>query len=85
MNIAAIEAFLARLHTDADLLERFLAAPRACLAASGLGQEEAAALAGMDLPGLVLAVRSSAARRAAHRPRRGMLAWPWRRHAPDGT
>lgn len=58
MNTAALEAFLARLYTDATLRERFLADPQAEAQHAGLGEQECQALLQIDRVGLELAVRS---------------------------
>jgi hypothetical protein len=64
LSAAALEAFLARIYVDADALARFRANPRAEAANAGLSAEECAALDQMDWPGLELAARSFARKRA---------------------
>jgi hypothetical protein len=73
---AAVEAVLARLYVEPDFRARFLAAPEATLAASGLTPEECRALAALDRVGLALAADSFAAKRAAkaYEKRRGWIA-----------
>lgn len=51
---AALEAFLARLYTDAELRRGFLAAPEATALAAGLDAEQAAELNQIDVIGLEL-------------------------------
>ena len=67
-----VEAVLARLYVEPEFRARFLAAPEATLAASGLTPEECRALAGLDRVGLALAADSFAIKRAekAQRPAR---------------
>lgn len=63
MNTPQFEAFLARLYTDAAFRERFLADPRGEALRAGLNDDQAAALARIDRPGLGFAVRSLAKKR----------------------
>jgi hypothetical protein len=75
MNLARIEAFLARLYSDAEAQVRFLADPKATAVAAGLSDAEAKAVADIDRTGFELACRSYAAKRAgAARPKRRWLA-----------
>jgi hypothetical protein len=75
MDLARIEAFLARLYSDAEAQARFLADPKATAMAAGLSDLEGAALADIDRTGFELACRSYAAKRAsAPRPKRHWLA-----------
>jgi hypothetical protein len=75
MNLARIEAFLARLYSDAEAQARFLADPQATALAAGLSDAEATALADIDRTGFELACRSYAAKRAGTaRPKRHWLA-----------
>lgn len=67
LDIGAIERFLARLYTDAALLARFLANPRAVCADAGLDDGETEALARIDRDGLALAAESYARKRAGER------------------
>jgi hypothetical protein len=73
VSTPALEAFLARLYTDAALRARFLADREASLAAAALGAEDEAALRTIDAVGLQMAASSLAAKRA-RLPRRSMLA-----------
>lgn len=78
MTTAAVEAFLARLYTDAEAMERFLHAPREEASRAGLGEPECEALAQADLTGMRMAARSFSLKRAgkagAAVPRRS---WGW--------
>lgn len=67
---AALEAFVARLYTDAALRLDFIARPEAVALAAGLDAATAARLAGIDVEGLTLAADSFAHKRAAHAGRR---------------
>lgn len=58
-----IEAFLARIYTDAAARSRFLADPEAEAIRAGLTPEEAWALADVDRDGLALAADSFARKR----------------------
>jgi hypothetical protein len=74
----AFEAFLARLYVDAEARAAFLADPRA--AASGLADDEIAALEAIDRVGLELAAASFARKRAgkeAHAEGRARRAPRW--------
>ena len=75
MSAAALEAFVARLYTDAALRQDFIARPEAVAQAAGLDAATARRLADTDLEGLVLAADSFAHKRAAHaaKPRKR----PW--------
>lgn len=64
MSAAAFEAFLARLYVDAAARARFRANPRAEAQSAGLSPEECSSLEQMDWPGLELAARSFARKRA---------------------
>ena len=84
MSAVALEAFLARLYTDADLRARFLAAPRDEALAAGLCESDAHALVAIDRAGLEMAAASFAHKRAG---RSGAGRWQrWRRwlRAPFG-
>jgi hypothetical protein len=67
MNSPALEAFLARLYTDAALLERFLSAPGCEAQRAGLDEHAAVALENIDKAGLRMAAASYARKRAQHR------------------
>jgi hypothetical protein len=58
MSSPAFEAFLARLYTDGETRQRFLAEPRAVARAAGLDEAECEALARIDRKGLELAAES---------------------------
>ena len=66
MSSPALESFLARLYSDEQLLERFLADPRATAETAKLSVSETAALAAIDRDGLILASRSYARKRTMH-------------------
>ena len=66
MSAARVEAFLARLYSDAELRTRFLADPEREARSFGLAEDEAAAFLAIDRTGLVLAARSFARKRATH-------------------
>jgi len=75
--VSGVETVLARLYVEPEFRARFLAAPEATLAASGLTPDECRALATIDRVGLALAADSFAIKRAekAQRPaRRGWIA-----------
>ena len=71
------ETFLARLYTDAQLRERFLADPRAEAERHQMTVEECAALERIDRAGLELSARSFAHKRARKSSRRPARSW-WR-------
>jgi len=80
----AFEAFLARLYTDGETRQRFLAEPRAVARAAGLGEAECEALERIDREGLVLAAESFGRKRkrraTGDRPsiwRRWLRAFSW--------
>lgn len=66
MSAVALEAFLARLYTEAPLRRRFLDDPAAVAREAGLAPEEVAAMEAIDRVGLELAAESYARKRAAH-------------------
>jgi hypothetical protein len=68
MTASVLEIFLARLYAEPALLQAFLTAPEATVAAAGLDADDAAALCGGDLVGLQMAARSFAAKRRARCP-----------------
>lgn len=85
-DAAAVEAFLARLYVDPALRARFLADPRAAALEAGLSVAAAESLQRIDRPGLAMASRSIAAKRAEGMPTRPgagglrrLLAWLTRR------
>jgi len=68
MSSPALEAFLARLYTDAALLAEFLERPQQTAIASNLDAGSVAALLQVDRDALIIAARSFAAKRAAQLP-----------------
>jgi hypothetical protein len=70
MSSPRLEAYLARLYTDAAALAAFLEAPVASARAAGLDAVEAEALRAADHTGLVMAAASFRAKRARRRRRR---------------
>jgi hypothetical protein len=70
MSAASVEAFLARLYTNAALRGRFLADPRGEALRAGLDTADADALVAIDREGLVLAADSVAHKRTSARRRR---------------
>jgi len=66
MSAAALEAFLARLYTDAALRARFLTAPGAVARDAGLDPAQVQAMEAIDRVGLALAAESYARKRDAH-------------------
>ncbi len=64
MSRPAFEAFLARLYVDAEFRAAFLADPAGVARAAALDEDEVAAMAAIDRPGLALAARSFAHKRA---------------------
>ena len=69
-----LEVFLARLLTDPQLRERFLADPSVAAEAEGLSADECRALAAMAAPDLRTAARSFAYKRRLKR-QHGRFAW----------
>jgi hypothetical protein len=71
MSRPAFEAFLARLYVDREFRAAFLADQTAVARAAALDDDEVAALAAIDRPGLLLAADSFAHKRAqkTRRPR----------------
>ena len=64
MSSPGLETFLARLYSDPDLLDRFLADPDGASRGARLSESERAAVVAIDRDGLVLAARSYARKRA---------------------
>ena len=62
------EAVLARLYSDQEFRQRFVDAPAAALAQSGLSENQCAALAAIDRKGLLLAAKSFAHKKAKQLP-----------------
>ena len=69
MEGVALEAFLARLYTDAEARVTFLADPRGEALRAGLSPGEAESLCRIDQAGLELAAESFARKRAGRRSR----------------
>jgi hypothetical protein len=72
MSAPALEAFLARLFSDAALRERFLHDAKTVTADLPLTEIERAALLEIDRTGLQMAAASYANKRAPHVKRRGL-------------
>lgn len=70
MSAQALEAFLARLYTDASLRAQFLAAPLEHARAAGLDEADAQALVAIDRAGLAMAAASFGHKRAGRSARR---------------
>ena len=64
-RVRALEAYLARLHTDAAERAAFMGEPAARALRAGLDAEASAALAAIDLGALELAARGCEHKRAA--------------------
>ena len=82
MSQAALEAYLARLYTDAALRGSFLADPAAAARDAGLDEADASALGRIDRAGLQMAAASYARKREQHkRPKTRLATWllGWRR------
>jgi len=79
MSAIGLEAFLARLYTDAALRESFLSSPRAACSGADLNPAEIEALVRIDRDGLILAARSIGGKRDARRRPRTPSRWRWRR------
>jgi len=69
MSAQLLEAFLARLYTDARLRERFRADPRGEAARAGLHPEQCRSLEQIDWPGLEAAAASFEKKRRRKQPR----------------
>ena len=63
---AALEAYLAKLYTDARAREVFLANPRAAARSHGVSESDAQALGKIDKTGLLMAADSYAHKREQH-------------------
>jgi hypothetical protein len=70
MSTSAVEAFLARLYTDAAAMRRFLASPREEAARAGLSDAECEALSRADMTGLQMAAQSFSHKREGRSARR---------------
>jgi hypothetical protein len=67
MSAMTLEAYLARLYTDAAARERFLADPVGEARQAGLDEADAIAMRDIDQAGLRMAATSYANKRAQHR------------------
>ena len=67
MSQIAVEAYLAKLYTDADARTVFLADPMRAARMAGLSDEEAKSLCTIDRAGLKMAAASYAHKRDLHR------------------
>lgn len=73
MRAIALEAYLAKLYTDIDAREAFLADPERAAHAAGISDADAAALQFIDKVGLRMAAASYAHKREQHRrPKKGL-------------
>ena len=71
MSSPRFEAFLARLYSDTEFLNRFMHTPEEAGREAGLDAREQAAVAKIDRAGLLMAARSYELKRGARRtPRR---------------
>jgi len=66
MSSPRFEAFLARLYSDPEFLNRFLLNPEGAGREAGLDSREQAAAAAIDRAGLLMAARSYELKRRAH-------------------
>jgi DNA-binding phage protein len=82
MSSPDFEAFLIRVLLDADKRQQFLAAPQSVARAAGLTEQEVAALASIDRPGLLMAAESLRRKRAATGRVTGTARGRWRRWRP---
>ena len=73
MSSVSLEAYLARLYTDAIARQNFLAEPAGEAHRAGLSNADASALQAIDKAGLRLAATSFANKRAQHRRPRQSL------------
>lgn len=67
MNHITLEAYLARLYTDAVARQTFLCDAEAAARAAGLSDEDIDSLKSIDRAGLCMAADSYASKRAHHR------------------
>jgi hypothetical protein len=80
MSQVALEAFLARLYTDAEARSSFLADPGNAARDAGLDRAEVDAMCATDIVGLQMAATSYAHKREQHRsPKKKAfdLLWSW--------
>lgn len=73
MSTPAFETYLARLYTDQDALERFLAHAADEARRAGLNEDEIAALRRCDRTGLMMAAASYRRKRQKHKPIAGQI------------
>ena len=74
MSSIALEAYLARLYTDAAARENFFADPACATREAGLNEADSTALCNIDMAGLRMAAASYANKREQHRrPRRKLF------------
>ncbi|MCY7387264.1 MAG: hypothetical protein LH481_04250 [Burkholderiales bacterium] len=73
MSSVSLEAYLARLYTDATARQNFLADPAGEAQRAGLSDADASALQTIDEAGLRMAATSFANKRAQHRRPRQSL------------
>jgi len=78
MSSVNLEAFLARLYTDKNALNRFLDDQALELAHSALSEDEKVLLANVDRAGLVLAFNSFYKKRTQHQQKRQKRSF-WKR------
>ncbi len=79
MNSLSMEAFLARLYTDAVTRENFLSDPEAAARTAGVSDEDIAALMQIDRSGLRMAAASYGRKREQRCRQRPTLAQQFRR------
>jgi hypothetical protein len=84
MSGIKLEGFLARLYTDEDLRQRFLAKPELYAREAGLSEQDVDVVVNIDRAGLQMAADSYAWKRKQHRQpkkslREVMLGWVRRR------
>jgi len=77
VNAAALEAFLARLYTEAALLSEFMRDPESIARGAGLDEQGIRAMLAIDREGLAMAAGSYAEKRAGHVAKRTRT-WRWR-------
>jgi hypothetical protein len=76
MSSPRFESFLARLYSDDEFLNRFLASPDQAMTDFGLDDREKLAAGNIDRVGLMMAARSYRIKRQSRRPSRRSF---WRR------
>mgnify|MGYP001328580525 CR=1 FL=1 len=73
MSDVSMEAFLARLYTDAVMRDGFLSDPEATARAAGVRDQDVAALMEIDRAGLCMAAASYERKREQHRRQKTTL------------